>query len=38
MATYQNLLSGLEELVEIEKKENQKRRDLANVKVANFPF
>lgn len=68
MATYQNLLSGLEELgihkmqeyldtyvnlvnngeksftqaleelVEIEKRENQKRRDLANVKVANFPF
>lgn len=29
---------ALEELVEIEKKENQKRRDLANVKVANFPF
>jgi len=68
MATYQNLMSGLEELgiykmqdyldsyiesvnngsisfsqaleelVEIEKKSNQKRRDEINVHVANFPF
>ena len=29
---------ALEELVEIEKKNNQIRRDIANVKVANFPF
>ena len=29
---------ALEELVEIEKKNNQMRRDIANVKVANFPF
>lgn len=29
---------ALEELVEIEKKNNQIRRDNANVKVANFPF
>lgn len=28
----------LEELVEIEKKNNQIRRDIANVKTANFPF
>jgi DNA replication protein DnaC len=29
---------ALEELVEIEKKNNQIRRDIANVKTANFPF
>lgn len=29
---------ALKELVEIEKKNNQMRRDIANVKVANFPF
>lgn len=29
---------ALEELVDIEKKNNQVRREIANVKVANFPF
>lgn len=29
---------ALEELVEIEKKNNQIRRENANVQVANFPF
>lgn len=34
----QSFSEALEELVEIEKKNNQVRRDIANIKVANFPF